>query len=44
MGGTYARKRREMYRIFWSENMKGRYPSEDLCVDRRMKLEWIFEK
>jgi len=28
----------------WSENLKGRDHSEDLCVDGRIILEWILEK
>jgi hypothetical protein len=33
-----------MYRIFWSENLKGRDHSEDIDVDGKIILEWIFGK
>jgi len=29
---------------FWSENLKARDHSEELCVDERIILEWIFGK
>jgi hypothetical protein len=33
-----------MYTKFWSENLKGRYNSEDLRVDGRIILECILKK
>jgi hypothetical protein len=30
-----------MHKIFWLENLKGRYHPEDLGVDGRIILEWI---
>jgi hypothetical protein len=29
---------------FWSENLKGRDHSEDLCTDEKIILEWILGK
>jgi hypothetical protein len=34
----------EMHTTFWSENLKGRDHSEDLSIDGKIILEWIFEK
>jgi hypothetical protein len=33
-----------MRRQFWLENLKGRDNSEELDVDGRIILKWIFEK
>jgi hypothetical protein len=33
-----------MHKIFWLENLKGRDHSEDLSIDERIILEWIFGK
>jgi hypothetical protein len=33
-----------MHTKFWSENLKGRYTSEDLNVDGKIILEWILGK
>jgi hypothetical protein len=33
-----------MHTIFWLENLKGRDLSENLGVDGRIILEWIFGK
>jgi hypothetical protein len=33
-----------MYRRFRSENVKGKYHSEDLSVDMKIILDWIFGK
>jgi hypothetical protein len=33
-----------MHTKFWSENQKGRDPSEDLEVGGRIILEWMFGK
>jgi hypothetical protein len=36
-------ERRKMHSRFWSENLKGRDPSENLGVDGRIILEWVGE-
>jgi hypothetical protein len=33
-----------MHTEFWSENLKGGDHLEDLCVDRRIILEWMLGK
>jgi hypothetical protein len=33
-----------MHAMFWLENLKGRYHSEDLVVDEKITLEWILVK
>jgi len=35
---------RNVYKIFWSENLKGRDHSEDLGTDYKIILEWILWK
>jgi hypothetical protein len=33
-----------MHTKFWLEAMKGRHHAEDLGIDRKIILEWIFRK
>jgi hypothetical protein len=33
-----------MHTKYWSENLKGRNPLENLGIDGRILLEWILEK
>jgi hypothetical protein len=33
---------REMHKKFWLESLKGRYHSEDIHIDGRIILKWIF--
>jgi hypothetical protein len=40
----HAWVRREMYTVFWSENLKGSGLSEDIGIDGKIILEWILEK
>jgi hypothetical protein len=35
---------RNIYRIFWLENLKGRYYWEDLGVADKIILEWMLRK
>jgi hypothetical protein len=32
---------RNVYTVFWLENLKGKYQSEDLGIHGRIILEWI---
>jgi hypothetical protein len=43
-GIEHAWKRREMHTKFWSENLKGRDYSDDLGVEGKVILKWIFGK